>query len=210
MASCDGSGDEPRLLHISEALLQSDLEVSPDSGRQEVLTWSQLSQLKADALESMEGLWNFTLAPSERTTFSAAPCELEERTTSEAPCELQEDSNMAATTAPSTSPVRARILPPHLQHRFDSLASTVPDSEDVDPEADVVKAEAKDTALDKADDCAVKEVETMETMETEPKAKEEAPQERHWAFELLHWLQNACASCAEVPNPDLPELDGGW
>ena len=31
----------------------------------------------------------------------------------------------------------ARILPPHLQHRFDSLASTVPDSEDVDPEADV-------------------------------------------------------------------------
>ncbi|CAJ1331510.1 unnamed protein product [Effrenium voratum] len=176
----------------------------------EVLTWSQLSQLKADALESMEGLWNFTLAPSERTTFSAAPCELEERTTSEAPCELQEDSNMAATTAPSTSPVRARILPPHLQHRFDSLASTVPDSEDVDPEADVVKAEAKDTALDKADDCAVKEVETMETMETEPKAKEEAPQERHWAFELLHWLQNACASCAEVPNPDLPELDGGW
>ncbi|CAJ1457128.1 unnamed protein product [Effrenium voratum] len=109
----------------------------------------------------------------------------------------EEDSNMAATTAPSTSPVRARILPPHLQHRFDSLASTVPDSEDVDPEADVVKAEAKDTALDKADDCAV-EVE-METMETEPKAKEEAPQERHWAFELLHWLQNACASCAEVP-----------
>eukprot|EP00435_Cladocopium_sp_Y103_P011814 s3131_g3.t1 len=144
----DASDALPSLLHISEVLCQSELEVSPDSSQEP--SWIQFKDMAQMLQPLADGIWHWQPDgfPAE-SAESAEPADEEHEiheiheaasaaSAASAQCSQEIDSKRkeiddAATKAACTSPVRAvkprtSCVPTH--QRLDSLASTyLPESE---------------------------------------------------------------------------------